>query len=166
MEAELKALKVADLKKILTKSSTPIPSKANKSDLITKVLATSDALKLAGGDPAAASVEAPAEAPAKPVDDDLVREAARPAERDASTQAEDESKQVEVGATKPVDEELERRKAHATSFGVLWSRIQRVSRMRVRVAATRGTVGRIQSYFVSAREKRGCEEIKSDGRKE
>ncbi|EUC58648.1 hypothetical protein RSOL_270630, partial [Rhizoctonia solani AG-3 Rhs1AP] len=72
MEAELKALKVADLKKILTKSSTPIPSKANKSDLIAKILATPDALKLAGGDPAPASAEAPAEAPAKPVDDDLL----------------------------------------------------------------------------------------------
>ncbi|EUC58654.1 hypothetical protein RSOL_270790 [Rhizoctonia solani AG-3 Rhs1AP] len=72
MEAKLKALKVADLKEILTKSSTPIPSKANKADLIAKILATPDALKLAGGDPAPATTEAPAEAPAKPVDDDLL----------------------------------------------------------------------------------------------
>ncbi|ELU38460.1 CAP-Gly domain-containing protein [Rhizoctonia solani AG-1 IA] len=88
MEAKLKALKVAELKEILTKSSTPIPSKANKADLIAKILATPDALKLAGGGEAAASAPAPAvaaepvapaapapapaaEAAAKPVDDDL-----------------------------------------------------------------------------------------------
>ena len=76
-----KALKVADLKEILTKSSTPIPSKANKADLIAKILATPDALKLAGGDPA--PVEAtPAEAPAKPVDDDLVSLVIRLLERE------------------------------------------------------------------------------------
>ncbi|KAG9095715.1 hypothetical protein FRC06_009491 [Ceratobasidium sp. 370] len=49
MEAKLKALKVAELKDILTKSGTPIPSKANKADLIAKVLATPAALDLANG---------------------------------------------------------------------------------------------------------------------
>ncbi|KAG8773075.1 hypothetical protein FRC12_002747 [Ceratobasidium sp. 428] len=49
MEAKLKALKVADLKDILTKSNTPIGSKANKADLIAKILATPAALELAGG---------------------------------------------------------------------------------------------------------------------
>ncbi|KAF8706023.1 hypothetical protein RHS03_05195, partial [Rhizoctonia solani] len=91
MEAKLKALKVAELKEILTKSSTPIPTKANKADLIAKILATPDALKLAGGGEAAAPAPAPApaaaaaaepvapaapapaaEAAAKPVDDDLL----------------------------------------------------------------------------------------------
>ncbi|CAE6505539.1 unnamed protein product [Rhizoctonia solani] len=72
MEAKLKALKVADLKEILTKSSTPIPSKANKADLIAKILATPEALKLAGGDPAPADPAPVAEEPAKPVDDDLL----------------------------------------------------------------------------------------------
>ncbi|CAE7228383.1 unnamed protein product [Rhizoctonia solani] len=72
MEAKLKALKVADLKEILTKSSTPIPTKANKADLIAKILATPEALKLAGGDPAPVVDSTPAEAPAKPVDDDLL----------------------------------------------------------------------------------------------
>ncbi|KEP48243.1 hypothetical protein V565_129820, partial [Rhizoctonia solani 123E] len=71
MEAKPKAPKVADLKEAFTKSSTPIPSKANKADPITKILVTPDALKLAGGDPTPAEV-APAEAPAKPVDDDLL----------------------------------------------------------------------------------------------
>lgn len=63
-----KALKVADLKEILTKSSTPIGSKANKADLIAKILATPAALELASGETAAPA--APAEAK---VDDDLVR---------------------------------------------------------------------------------------------
>ncbi|KAF8756930.1 hypothetical protein RHS01_04070 [Rhizoctonia solani] len=63
MEAKLKALKVAELKEILTKSSTPIPTKANKADLIAKILATPDALKLAGGGEAAASAPAPAALP-------------------------------------------------------------------------------------------------------
>ncbi|CAE6462613.1 unnamed protein product [Rhizoctonia solani] len=73
MEAKLKALKVAELKEILTKSSTPIPSKANKADLIAKILATPEALKLAGGDAAPASEVAPAvKEAAKPVDDDLL----------------------------------------------------------------------------------------------
>ncbi|CAE6475899.1 hypothetical protein ACGC1H_007266 [Rhizoctonia solani] len=166
MEAKLKALKVADLKEILTKSSTPIPSKANKADLIAKILATPDALKLAGGDPVPAEA-APAEAPTKPVDDDLLAppdefdwdgtsekpeagmsaeakptaesvptttteptpvtttesaaptegDAAKPAEGDASTPAEGESKPA-GDAAKPVDEELERRKARAARFGV------------------------------------------------
>ncbi|CAE6438606.1 unnamed protein product [Rhizoctonia solani] len=71
MEAKLKAPKAADLKEILTKSSTPITSKANKADLIAKIMATPDALKLAGGYPTAAAVELPAEAPARPVNDVL-----------------------------------------------------------------------------------------------
>lgn len=66
-----KALKVADLKEILTKSGTPIGSKANKADLIAKILATPAALEIAGGD-AAVAPAAPAEAETK-VDDDLVR---------------------------------------------------------------------------------------------
>ncbi|KAG9099963.1 hypothetical protein FRC07_010455, partial [Ceratobasidium sp. 392] len=44
-----KALKVPELKDILTKSNTPIGSKANKADLIAKILATPVALELAGG---------------------------------------------------------------------------------------------------------------------
>ncbi|CAE6449774.1 unnamed protein product [Rhizoctonia solani] len=48
-----------------------MPSKANKADLIAKILATPDALKLAGGD-SAPTEEAPAEETAKPVDDDLL----------------------------------------------------------------------------------------------
>jgi len=67
MEAKLKALKVADLKEILTKSGTPIGSKSNKADLIAKILTTPAALELAGGETAAPA--APAEAK---VDDDLL----------------------------------------------------------------------------------------------
>ncbi|CUA76313.1 Nephrocystin-3 [Homo sapiens] [Rhizoctonia solani] len=146
-----KNLKVADLKEIITKSSTLILSKANKADLI----ATPEALKIAGGECAPASVEAPVEAPAKSVDNvanlggrfdwdgtstksdagasaeaklaesvlqlsltepaaPTERDAAKPTEGDASIPAERESK-PEGGATKPVDEELQRRVAR---FGI------------------------------------------------
>ena len=44
MEAKLKTLKVADLKAILAKSQTQTPSKANKQDLINKIIATPAAL--------------------------------------------------------------------------------------------------------------------------
>ncbi|KAJ1304312.1 hypothetical protein OPQ81_005472 [Rhizoctonia solani] len=167
MEAKLKALKVVELKEILTKSSTPIPAKANKADLIAKILATPEALRIAGGDSApvdpapAAPAPAPAEAPAKPVDDDLLavpdefdwdgtgtkpdggasaeakpaeesapapattgsapavtESAPEPAQGEESKPAEDESKSAEGDAAKPVDEELERRKARAARFGI------------------------------------------------
>ena len=44
MEAKLKALKVVQLKEILTKSDVSFPSRANKSDLISKILDTPAAL--------------------------------------------------------------------------------------------------------------------------
>ncbi|EUC58643.1 HeH/LEM domain protein, partial [Rhizoctonia solani AG-3 Rhs1AP] len=56
-----KALKVAELKEILTKSSIPIPRKANKADLIARILTTPDMLRPAGGNPAPAKA-VPAEA--------------------------------------------------------------------------------------------------------
>ncbi|KAG8742717.1 hypothetical protein FRC10_000991 [Ceratobasidium sp. 414] len=68
MEAKLKALKVAELKEILTKSGTPIGSKANKADLIAKILAAPAALELAGG----GNAEEAAEPAATGGDDDLV----------------------------------------------------------------------------------------------
>ncbi|KAH9949612.1 hypothetical protein B0H21DRAFT_727646 [Amylocystis lapponica] len=45
-ESKLKALKVVDLKDLLTKAAVPIPSKANKQDLIAKVLASPAALQV------------------------------------------------------------------------------------------------------------------------
>ncbi|KZT63195.1 hypothetical protein DAEQUDRAFT_815788 [Daedalea quercina L-15889] len=44
MEAKLKALKVVDLKDILTRASVSVPSKSNKNDLIARILASPAAL--------------------------------------------------------------------------------------------------------------------------
>lgn len=43
-EAKLKSLKVVDLKDILAKASVSVPAKANKQDLIARVLANPAAL--------------------------------------------------------------------------------------------------------------------------
>ncbi|KAL0581848.1 hypothetical protein V5O48_000216 [Marasmius crinis-equi] len=44
MEAKLKALKVVDLKAILNKANQPPPAKANKQDLISRILASQEAI--------------------------------------------------------------------------------------------------------------------------
>ncbi|QRV93785.1 hypothetical protein RhiJN_21803 [Ceratobasidium sp. AG-Ba] len=146
MEAKLKALKVPELKELLTKSGTPIPSKANKADLIAKILDTPDALKLVDGG------SAPAEAP-KTADDDLLappdefdwdggadssKATAAPAEAatteaapaetadttesapaEAAPEAETSNAQTAESSTKTPEElEIERRKARAARFGI------------------------------------------------
>lgn len=66
MEAKLKSLKVVDLKALLTKANVSPPAKANKSDLISRIL----------GSPAAIDVynaQYPSES-ASTVNDDLVRQ--------------------------------------------------------------------------------------------
>ncbi|KAF9050984.1 hypothetical protein BDZ89DRAFT_1153915 [Hymenopellis radicata] len=45
MDAKLKALKVADLKAILAAAGVPLPSKANKADLIAAIIASEPALE-------------------------------------------------------------------------------------------------------------------------
>ncbi|QRW21286.1 CAP-Gly domain protein [Rhizoctonia solani] len=142
---EAKLTQVAELKEILTKSSTPIPSKANKADLIAKILATPDALKLAGGGEAAAPAPAPAAAaaaepvaPAAPApaaeaaanrfdwegtgakpDTGASAEAkpAEPASTTESTPAPTKEDASKSTKRKP-NEELERRKARAARFGI------------------------------------------------
>jgi len=44
MDAKLKALKVVDLKHILSSASVSVPAKATKNDLIAKILGSKDAL--------------------------------------------------------------------------------------------------------------------------
>ncbi|KAJ8696496.1 hypothetical protein PTI98_006364 [Pleurotus ostreatus] len=44
MESKLKALKVVDLRHILSKSATAVPAKANKQELISRILASPAAL--------------------------------------------------------------------------------------------------------------------------
>ena len=43
MDSKLKSLKVADLKDILAKANQPPPPKATKADLITRILASTEA---------------------------------------------------------------------------------------------------------------------------
>ena len=45
MESKLKALKVVDLRAILTKAEQPAPAKSNKQDLISRILASKEALE-------------------------------------------------------------------------------------------------------------------------
>ncbi|KAI0087927.1 hypothetical protein BDY19DRAFT_199631 [Irpex rosettiformis] len=63
-----KALKVVELKEILSKAQVTLTGKANKADIIAKILASPEALAVAGGssDPAPAESTAPAATP-KPV---------------------------------------------------------------------------------------------------
>jgi hypothetical protein len=44
MESKLKALKVADLKDILSKANVSVPAKANKSDLVAKISTSTSAI--------------------------------------------------------------------------------------------------------------------------
>lgn len=62
MDAKLKSLKVVDLKQILSKAGVSAPAKANKSDLISKILASQEAID-------AYNAQYPSETP----NDDLVR---------------------------------------------------------------------------------------------
>lgn len=44
MDAKLKLLKVVDLKAVLAKAQVQVPAKANKSDLIAKIIASKSAI--------------------------------------------------------------------------------------------------------------------------
>ncbi|KAL1942637.1 hypothetical protein VTO73DRAFT_4877 [Trametes versicolor] len=70
MESKLKSLKVVDLKDLLNKAGTPIPSKANKQDLINKILATPAAVDVYnqqhGGAPAQTTSKPASKAQEKP----------------------------------------------------------------------------------------------------
>lgn len=63
MDAKLKALKVVDLKDILAKAAVSVPAKANKQDLIARILASNPAL----------DVYHDLHSPKPPHNDDLVR---------------------------------------------------------------------------------------------
>jgi SAP domain-containing ribonucleoprotein len=71
-EAKLKSLKVVDLKDILSKASVSVPAKANKQDLIARILASPPALEVYNKqqNPNAATSAPPNSATAT---DDLVR---------------------------------------------------------------------------------------------
>ncbi|KAF8495851.1 hypothetical protein JB92DRAFT_3099780 [Gautieria morchelliformis] len=75
MEAKLKSQRVADLRELLQKASVPIPAKANKADLIAKILSSPEALA-AFNNPGASTIPAPKAKAPEPSqggqDDDLL----------------------------------------------------------------------------------------------
>ncbi|OJT13410.1 hypothetical protein TRAPUB_10045 [Trametes pubescens] len=111
-----KALKVVDLKDLLNKAGTPIPSKANKQDLINKILATPAAVDVYnqqhGGAPAQTTSKPALKAPEKP---QASEEPARVSEEPtlSSTSTVDTAEIINAQ-----DEEAERRKARAARFGI------------------------------------------------
>ncbi|KAH7905625.1 hypothetical protein BJ138DRAFT_1130381 [Hygrophoropsis aurantiaca] len=72
MDAKLKSLKVVELRDILIKASAPAQAKANKQDLINKILATPTAIQIYHQQyPSPQSKKAPSSAPAPLISDDL-----------------------------------------------------------------------------------------------
>jgi len=69
MESKLKALKVVELKDILTKAGTSAPAKANKTDLIARILATPAAIEVYNSQNSAV---APLPVPTASQNDDLL----------------------------------------------------------------------------------------------
>ncbi|KAI0930373.1 hypothetical protein AcV5_007107 [Taiwanofungus camphoratus] len=158
MESKLKALKVVALKDILAKASVSAPSKANKQDLINKILATPAATNVynaqhASSKPVSAPRQTPsppkpaplpaqnhqslvppkdaasatptAQAPEKPPASSPTRSkpvsAAPPASKataGTSSTAKDPSPSESPATNGTEDEELEKRKARATRFGL------------------------------------------------
>ncbi|EJD02615.1 uncharacterized protein FOMMEDRAFT_19911 [Fomitiporia mediterranea MF3/22] len=87
MEAKLKALKVVELKELLNEAKVPIPAKANKPDLIAKIIDTEAASSLfqvkygdASGRPSGASTPVPVAGAARTVVEKGTTEAQRVAE--------------------------------------------------------------------------------------
>ncbi|EAU91379.1 hypothetical protein CC1G_07414 [Coprinopsis cinerea okayama7 len=121
MDAKLKALKVADLKAILTKAGNPAPAKATKADLVSRILASDNAQEayrqlhepqLEQHDTVDASNDAP-------VEEEEEEEQPPPAE-EAEQVEEAQPEAAETCATEAtaVDPELEARKRRAERFGI------------------------------------------------
>ncbi|KAH7922378.1 hypothetical protein BV22DRAFT_1106669 [Leucogyrophana mollusca] len=69
MDAKLKSLKVVELRDILAKASAPAPAKANKQDLINKIIASPAAIQIYNQQYPSAQ---PKKTPAVPISDDLL----------------------------------------------------------------------------------------------
>ncbi|TDL24324.1 hypothetical protein BD410DRAFT_786440 [Rickenella mellea] len=63
MESKLKALKVVELREILTKANVEIPSRAHKPDLIAKIIASPKAIEIFNGSNADGASSSPGAAP-------------------------------------------------------------------------------------------------------
>ncbi|KAE9401564.1 hypothetical protein BT96DRAFT_817734 [Gymnopus androsaceus JB14] len=126
MDAKLKSLKVVDLKQILSKAGVSAPAKANKSDLISKILASQEAID-------AYNAQYPSETPnddllAPPEDLDWnadevpsskVEEPAKPAAEPPQPTIEPEkAADTTESATTTEDAELEKRRQRAARFGI------------------------------------------------
>ncbi|OCH93129.1 hypothetical protein OBBRIDRAFT_832904 [Obba rivulosa] len=144
MDSKLHALKVVDLKDLLQKAAVPIPSKANKQDLINKVLESPAALDLYNAGfakdpsppkkPASSAKPEPTEAPAEdakvtngndtpaPSPPRPVSSPSRPvsAAKPATSTSEPsaDAPQPSAPASSAEDAELEKRKARAARFGI------------------------------------------------
>ncbi|KAI0686350.1 hypothetical protein BC835DRAFT_1420448 [Cytidiella melzeri] len=139
MESKLKALKVVELKDILSKAQVTVVGKANKADLIAKILASPNALatleEQAGRTPGTtASPTAPLDTPTAPVHDatnsltsskaiatpavtSVPAPISPPKAKSAPSKACEKTDTAD--APQPVeDPELEKRKARAARFGI------------------------------------------------
>ncbi|KAH8083817.1 hypothetical protein BXZ70DRAFT_958281 [Cristinia sonorae] len=133
MDAQLKALKVVDLKTILAAAKVTIPAKANKADLVARILASPDALHVfnsQNANPAPASVPQGAAVSSQSVPSDAQDVPDSPATSATlqSTPAADPVESKSVPAPQPVtvapattvdeDDELAKVKARAKRFGL------------------------------------------------
>lgn len=113
MDAKLKALKVPELKAVLAAAGVPLPSKANKADIIAAIIASQPALDAyyALHEPEHAAVTTTKEP--EPVVEEAASppKTAEPAEPAAPAPAED-------AAPAAVDVEAEKRKQRAARFGI------------------------------------------------
>ncbi|KAF9264251.1 hypothetical protein L218DRAFT_987254 [Marasmius fiardii PR-910] len=127
MESKLKALKVVDLKAILTKAEQPAPAKSNKQDLISRIIASEKAISVYN-----AEHGSPDDLLAPPEDldwnADEVAAAAKPAAKPDSTKSAVKSPSkaaadppptpAPVETPTPVDPEEEKRRKRAERFGI------------------------------------------------
>ncbi|RPD78245.1 hypothetical protein L226DRAFT_531594 [Lentinus tigrinus ALCF2SS1-7] len=142
MESKLKALKVVDLKDILSKANVAITGKANKQDLIAKILASPDAVdvynQIHGPTPAQTSENPSAATESSPATSEPPPKASAPTSKAkaapapaASSQTAPEAapapsspKKAEEPSTNgdavkpPEDEEAAKRRARAERFGI------------------------------------------------
>ncbi|TFY76039.1 hypothetical protein EWM64_g7974 [Hericium alpestre] len=142
MESKLKALKVVDLRDILSRASVPVPAKATKADLISKILASPPALNAYTEKYSPPTPSVPKDAPSAPSEriepkapkngNQILTEAATasfvPKDKPSSSTAQPPKKSSKASPTAPSesasssltapDDDLEKRKRRAERFGI------------------------------------------------
>ncbi|TFK75286.1 hypothetical protein BDN72DRAFT_757785 [Pluteus cervinus] len=120
----VKALKVVDLKQILSKAAVQVPAKANKADLVARILESSQALQVFnslhpspnGQSEPEPSASEPTPTPASPIDNEVgtpTTNADTPALTESTVSA-----QAPAAEKEKEDSELERRRQRAARFGI------------------------------------------------